>query len=44
MSNSDLEELVCDYCETPVETEEELTTTKWTGNLCEDCMEERVWK
>ena len=35
---------VCDNCETSLETAEELTKTKWTGNLCENCMEERVWK
>jgi hypothetical protein len=37
-------ELVCGYCETPVETAEELTETKWTGKLCPDCMEQQVWK
>jgi hypothetical protein len=37
-------ELVCCFCDTPVETAEELTETKWTGKLCPDCMEQQVWK
>lgn len=36
--------IACDYCETPVETLDELTITKWTGKLCPDCMEQQVWK
>jgi hypothetical protein len=40
----DTQEYVCEYCDTPVDTEEELTETKWTGKLCANCMEEQVWK
>lgn len=38
------EEYICEYCDTTVDTAEELTETKWTGKLCATCMEEQVWK
>lgn len=38
------EEYICENCERPVEAEEELTKTRWHGWLCEDCVENEVWK
>lgn len=37
-------ELVCDHCGTDVDSFTELTYTQSIGNLCENCMENRVWK
>ena len=37
-------ELECEHCGTPVDSPDELTQTKWNGDLCETCIENKVWK
>lgn len=37
-------ELECEHCGEIVDSQNELTETKWHGALCETCMENKVWK